>query len=483
MKYIVWDLETDHSATDWCSILEIGCILLDSNFKEEQRFQARCRLPDDRVPTATALCINRTNVDLLTKSNLSHYQLINQIEKLFKFWSKDQPTTFIAYSGINFDSEVIRKEFFKSLKDPYIENTNGNQRHDALNVVRAAFALDEKILNSELNEKGNISMKLESLARLNGFDAKDSHSALVDTENTCNVLGLIKQKQPNLWNHYLKTASKQTVESIMKSENLFTVTEYFYGRSRLFLTAPLHPKNFNHPVYKWAQVVDLRFDCEKLFALSYSELKAKMKESPKFLRTIRSNKAPIILDPSYAMKVDPYNKLDPALLRKRAELIKNNEKFANDVCNILQENAEEKMQTQSQEDPEPEETIYTGFASPKDKFLFTKWHEADWKDKLAMLDKFEDNRHAYFGSRILFNEAPEILPKDMYKKIKRKVAERILSTNKEKWTTVNDFYVDCDNLREDDNKMFSFKTKDEKLKFLDGINDYVMNLELKYQDS
>ena len=195
-------------------------------------------------------------------------------------------------------------------------------------------------------------MKLESLARLNGFDAQDSHSALVDTENTCNVLGLIRQKQPNLWNEYLKTASKQTVENIMKSENLFTVTEYFYGRSRLFLTAPLHPKNFIHPIYKWAQVVDLRFDCEKLFSLSYNELKAKMKESPKFLRTVRSNKAPIILDASYAMKVDPYNKLDPELLRKRAELIKNNEKFANDVCNILRENAEEKMQTQSQEDPE-----------------------------------------------------------------------------------------------------------------------------------
>ena len=173
----------------------------------------------------------------------------------------------------------------------------------------------------------------------------------------------------------------------------------------------------------------------------------------------------------------------PSYTSAKVEDKKKGKKFANDVCNILQENAEEKMQMQSQEDPEPEETIYTGFASPKDKFLFTKWHEADWKDKLAMLDKFEDNRHAYFGSRILFNEAPEILPKDMYKKIKRKVAERILSTNKEKWTTVNDFYVDCDNLREDDNKMFSFKTKDEKLKFLDGINDYVMNLELKYQDA
>ena len=485
MKYIVWDLETDHSATDWCSILEIGCILLDSNFKEEQRFQARCRLPDDRVPTATALCINRTNVDLLTKSNLSHYQLINQIEKLFKFWSKDQPTTFIAYSGINFDSEVIRKEFFKSLKDPYIEITNGNQRHDALNVVRAAFALDEKILNSELNEKGNISMKLESLARLNGFDAKDSHSALVDTENTCNVLGLIKQKQPNLWNHYLKTASKQTVESIMKSENLFTVTEYFYGRSRLFLTAPLHPKNFNHPVYKWAQVVDLRFDCEKLFALSYSELKAKMKESPKFLRTIRSNKAPIILDPSYAMKVDPYKKIDPNLLNKRAELMKTNEKFSQDICRVLKEAAEEKKETASQVDLEPEETIYSGGFDKLnvDQKLFQKFHDSDWKEKFAMLDKFTDDRLVTFGHTLIYNEAPEILPKDIHRKIKRKIASRILSTNKEKWWTVSAFYSECDEIRENEDKMFAFKTVDEKLKFLDGINDYVMNLEQKYSDA
>ena len=42
----------------------------------------------------------------------------------------------------------------------------------------------------------------------------------MDTENTCNVLGLIKEKQPNLWNEYLKTASKQTVENIMKSESI-----------------------------------------------------------------------------------------------------------------------------------------------------------------------------------------------------------------------------------------------------------------------
>ena len=75
-----------------------------------------------------------------------------------------------------------------------------------------------------------------------------------------------------------------------------------------------------------------------------------MKKSPKFLRTIRSNKAPIILDQSYGMKVQPYSKLDPNLINKRAELVKTNEKFAIDVCNILREAAEEKMETSSQED-------------------------------------------------------------------------------------------------------------------------------------
>ena len=50
-----------------------------------------------------------------------------------------------------------------------------------------------------------------------------------------------------------------------------------------------------------------------------------MKKSPKFLRTIRSNKAPIILGQSFGMKVEPYNKIDPKLIKKRAELVKANE--------------------------------------------------------------------------------------------------------------------------------------------------------------
>ncbi len=482
MNYVIWDIETDSAQLDWATMIEIGAILLDENFKEKERFSARCKLPQDRVPSATALCINKSNVDLITKGNLSHYQMISQVEKKFRGWS---PATFMGFSSIGFDDEILRREFFKSLRKPYLINTEGNSRHDALNMIKAAFAIDEKVLKTELNSKGNKSMKLESLARLNGFDSKNAHSALFDTELTVKVLGLLKNKQPELWNEYLKTKSKVVVENLIKQEKMFTINENFFGKNYLFLVAPLHPNACMHPVYKWGQVVNLSANIEELQKLNYQDLKKEMKKSPRFYKTIKSNKAPIILDKNLAINEQPYKKIGLDLLNKRAELMKTNEKFSIDICNILKEAAEEKLETASQEDLEPEETIYSGGFETfnKDVHLFDKFHSSEWKDKLALLDKFQDERLVTFGHSLIFNEAPEILPKEIYSKIKRRIASRILSLNKEKWWTVSAFYSECDEIRENKDKMFSFKTVDEKLKFLDGINDYVMNLEQKYSDA
>ena len=481
MNYVIWDIETDSAQLDWATMIEIGAIFLDENFKEKERFSARCRMPQDRVPSATALCINKSNVDLITKGNLSHYEMISQVEKKFKEWS---PATFMGFSSVGFDDEILRREFFKSLRKPYLINTEGNSRHDALNIIKAAFAIDENILKTELNPKGNKSMKLESLARLNGFDSKDAHSALFDTELTVKVLGLSKDKQPDLWHEYFKTKSKAVVENLIKQEKMFTINENFFGKNYLFLVAPLHPNSWMHPIYKWGQVVNLSANIEELQKLNYQDLKKEMKKSPRFYKTIKSNKAPIILDKGLGIKVDPYQKIGENLLNKRAELMKTNEKFSQDILNILREAAEEKMETVSQEDIEPEESIYSGgFTSSKDQALFPKFHNGDWKEKFALLDKFEDERLITFGHGLLFNEAPEILPKEIYKKIKTRIASRILSTNKEKWWTVSAFYSECDEISENEGKMFSFKTVDEKLKFLDGINEYVMNLEQKYSDA
>ena len=49
----------------------------------------------------------------------------------------------------------------------------------------------------------------------------------------------------------------------------------------------------------------------------------------------------------------------------------------------------------------------------KDTNLFQSWHAASWRDKLNMLDKFDDDRLVGFGKKIIYQESPEPLPKDI----------------------------------------------------------------------
>ena len=196
MNLAIWDIESSSASTDFGSIIEIGGILVDENFKEKDRFNFRCRLPEGEIPQAMALIVNKTSVKQLTQGNLSHYQMLGEVEKVFKKWS---PAIFLGWSNIGFDDEMIRKEFFKGIRYPYITNASPNKRHDGINIARAAYAVDPSVLETEINEKNNPVFKLESLSRMNGFDSSDAHSALFDATLTMKILKLIKDKQLKIY--------------------------------------------------------------------------------------------------------------------------------------------------------------------------------------------------------------------------------------------------------------------------------------------
>ena len=476
MNLAIWDIESSSASTDFGSIIEIGGILVDENFKEKDRFNLRCRLPEGEVFQAMALIVNKTSIKQLTQTNLSHYQMLAEVEKIFKKWS---PAVFLGWSNIGFDDEMIRKEFFKGIRYPYLTNAAPNKRHDGINIARAAYAIDPSILEVEFNEKNNAVFKLESLARMQGIDSTDAHSALSDSIMTAKVLNIVKKKQPETWESFFKTANKSDTETIIKKGEIITLNEYYYGKSRLHLVAPLHQKYCMHPIYAgWYYAFDLRTDVEPLLNLSINELKVEMKKSPKFLRTIRSNKAPIIVDAQYGIQAEPYSAMDKSLINKRADIVKNNEKFSQNILHALREVAEEKEQSKTQEDIYAEESIYTKFTSNKDTALFPAWHAASWKDKLKLLDKFDDDRLVGFGKKIIFQEAPEVLPESMLKTIKREIAKRILSEKKEKWWTIPTLYTEIDTLRE----KYTNENDNEKLALLDEFNEYAMSIQKKYEN-
>ena len=185
MNIVIWDIETDSSNTFYGTIIEIGAILMNDNFQELDKLNIRCRLPEGVIPQAGALLVNQSNVSMLTQANYSHYQMLQEVEATFKKWS---PAVFMGYANINFDDEMLRKEFFKGLRQPYLTNTNGNKRQDGLNIVRAAFAINKQLMKTEINDKGNAVMKLESLARMNGIESSGAHNALFDANLTKLVL-------------------------------------------------------------------------------------------------------------------------------------------------------------------------------------------------------------------------------------------------------------------------------------------------------
>ena len=66
------------------------------------------------------------------------------------------------------------------------------------------------------------------------------------------------------------------------------------------------------------------------------------KYSPKALRVLKTNKAPVILDKQFALKQKPYSELDLATIQKRAKLVRENENFCKNIQIINREAAEER---------------------------------------------------------------------------------------------------------------------------------------------
>ena len=181
------------------------------------------------------------------------------------------------------------------------------------------------------------------------------------------------------------------------------------------------------------------------------------------------------MNPSYGINFDNYKQLGMKKLKERARRVRENKEFAKKVATILDEDAREKKELNSQLDVYPEESIYLKFASDHDNKLMPEFHKADWKDKFSVLQRFKDERMQYFGRKILYEESPQSLPKDEYNSVHKEIASRILSTNKENWNTIPRTYSEIDTLR---NK---FKDNKEKLKALQGINSYIEEMEKIYQ--
>ncbi|MDC0525224.1 exonuclease domain-containing protein [Pelagibacteraceae bacterium] len=472
-NFVFYDFETSSSNKYWGQIIQIGAVLTNDNLDELDRFDVRCRLNPGIIPEAMALIVNKSTPKMLKESNLSHYEMIRQFVETLKRWGK---ATYIGFNSIEFDEEFLRCTLFQTLEYPYITSTNGNTRGDILSLARAANLYYPKTLKNPINTKGNAVYKLDQMAPMNGIEHGDAaHSAIGDVIATIGIAKLISKKAPNVWKASMLTMDKTQSLELIKKELLFCTNEYFYGKSRPYVQSFV----CQHPQYQWPLCFDLKHDPEPYLKMSLNELEAAMKKQPKFIRTVRHNKHPVIMNPSYGDKFDEYKVIGTTKLGARAKRVKENKKFAEKIESIKRSEAEEKEQSKSQEDLYNEESIYAKFTTSEDNKIMLEFHSADWNKKLQVVSKFKDERLQYFGKKLLYTEKPEALSKSDYNLIHKDIAKKILSTNNEKWNTIPRTYSEIDTLR----AKFEKQSEPEKLKILDEINAYVEELEKHYSSA
>lgn len=471
MNYIFYDFETTGRDSNWDQIIQVGAILTNSSFQEIDRFDARCRLQPDIIPYPKAILVNQSSVKDLTQTNLSHFALIELMLNKFKSWGT---AIFIGYNSIPFDEEFLRKTLFKYIFNPYFTINNGNKRSDLLNIIRANHVYFPNTIKIPNNEKGKLSFKLDQIAPFNGIKDFNAHDALGDTIATIKLAEIINSKNPDLWEATLLTSNKENANAVIERNKLFCTTETFFGKIMPFVLSFI----CYHPIYNWAQCFDLKHEPEDYINLSENSLEHFMSKSPKIIRSIRTNKSPIIMDSSFIPKINEYKHITHEELLRRANIINTDVGFKLLVEKILRRQAEDKEETLSQEDINFEETIYNSFSNQSEKIIMEEFHITNWENKLAVASKFKEERNYYFAEKLIYEENPSLLPKEIITKINRRIAKKIFSTNDEKWNTIPKAYKEIDDLR------VQYEEENDKVTLtnLNNLNNLIEDIEKKYQD-
>ena len=285
MSFIFYDTETTGTNSAFDQILQFAAIKTDADLNEVGRFEIRSRLLPYIVPSPHALRVTGLTIDdLLNEAHPSHYEMVCEIRRTL---ARECPAMFVGYNSLKFDEEFLRQAFYQNLHPPYLTNTGGSRRADALHLIRAAAVLHPGAITPAVSDKGGASFKLDRLAPANGFNHANAHDALADVEALIHLCRIVRDRCPDLWARFQRFASKGSVEDFLRREEAFLLLEFHPVSTGRYVATAIGTNNANV-----AYCYDLAIDPDELRGLSDAELAARLTRAPRPLRKVKKNAAP-----------------------------------------------------------------------------------------------------------------------------------------------------------------------------------------------
>jgi exodeoxyribonuclease-1 len=437
MGFVFYDTETTGIDTSFDQILQFAAIHTDPQLNELERLEIRCRLLPHIVPAPRAMHVTRVAADRLVDPSLhSHYEMVCHIRQKLLSWS---PSLFIGYNSLEFDEHLLRQAFYKSLHPPYLTNTNGNSRSDALRMVQAASLFAPGALVFPVNEDGQLIFKLDQVAPLNGFAHERAHDAVADVEATIFMCRALIEKAPELWSAFMRFSQKAAVADHIMSEPIFSLSDFYFGNAYSWLVTVIGSNTENNSEF---YVYNLLIEPERLIHLSEEELFTRLSLSPKPVRRVRSNACPIIMPMEDAPAIATATQLGFEELARRAEYLRDHEEFRARLIRLFQSTKEEVP-----ESPHLERQLYDGFFPRDDESLMERFHMVSWEERLPIIGSFKDRRLKRIGQRLVYLERPDLLPHPQRAQYDQAIAARIGQDDAEvPWLTLPKALTDLDEL-------------------------------------
>mgnify|MGYP003952489377 CR=1 FL=1 len=474
MTYIIYDFETSGRSARFDQVLQAGFIVYDQSFTPINKINIKSKLNIDVIPSIGALRVNKLLIKDLFNEKFTYYEMILEIENFLK---KFENAFFLGFNSINFDEEFFRQARWEHFLYPYLTNTNGNFRGDLFNFATMIHAFRNKSINVGKNENGKLTFKLESLAQANSFNIKNSHEAIADVEATMKLMELLSKKNHDLFKVFVENSRTKNVEKKISEKKVFTLHNYLFRAHRIYLVKSL----INHPIYKNQHLgFDLKYNSQEIVDLEKNELK-EVYLNKSFFRKIKLNKQPSILDKSFAKKSLPYSEISESEIDLKCKQLEKRS-FLENLAQILEDEAIDKMENQSQEIQHEEDTIYSKNLNFKDSCMMINFHKESWSKKWSFAEKFIDPRLRFFAAKHLYRNAPDNLPRKIFLHLHEKISDRLNSMKKESFTTIPSAMEEADSLSlEIEEKLANY---DEGIKNqLEQYNIYINLLNDYYNDS
>ena len=463
--YVFNDTETTGLNTWFSQIIQIGSVLSDENFEVLEELDISSKVLPWVVPTVGAYKVHK-QIDSLD-NNMSHHDMMTILKDKWSEWSKEKNLIHVTYNGMKFDEELFRRQFYWNLYDPYMTNTNGANRIDLMVIMMIIANFYSDQINFPTDDDGKIKYKLELLAEKNGLSAQNAHDAVVDCYLMINLLRVIKEKIPEVWNSAVLASSKAGCIELLNSEPFCMQGELYGGKKFTYPVVPCgqNPNNKNEII-----LADLYFDPKELFEMKDSELKGQFGRSGAF-KKIAINKTIPLINSKKIPNLSSFLDVPEKQLEERAKLIRENIDFQERVSNILGDN---QFNWPAQEIVE--QRIYDGFPSEADKLWRDRFELAPWAEKVKLIEGFEDERYRELAERIVCYQKPEFASDEMIERFQSFVKTRLFSKGpwlKDRGQTLDQAIVEAETMLAENNN-------EEDVEILEKLLDHYREKKSNY---